>query len=659
MSKSKLDTISTREWSIIIGGTRPLGRRLLAEGMWIFEWVKTHKQVGDCCGQITDPHGRDVTCNWADGVMESIPRNLVRIAPSPGDTFGDYTLVRYTANGVEVALKTEGLLCTPAKRRQEINVCFCTPGAKQTTTLTKDKDKGKPTAAKQQQKTLAKDKDKGKPTAAKQQKKTLTKDKDKGKPTAAKQQKTTLTKDKDKGKPTAAKDKGKPTAAKQHTLLQKIYDKVALKKSQLLQKEIDQLLKNPDHVDTPGGDTNYVRCVALRIKRNHEVMIAYGLLQRTPTASPAKSVEDTTPTPTASSAKSVENTTPTPTASPAKSVEDSDEDYVPTPTASPAKSVENTTPTPTASSAKSVENTTPTPTASSAKSVENTMPTPTASPAKVEDSDEDYVKPSSDDDDVTPQKLIHRQQVTWRNCKLAALPERAVELLREYMSDNDGTHNHYVFAHRVCKRYAWLQKNKPDALHCNREKHINEAVTHVFKDVALEGYCPYDRDVVRAVNAVGPAVEAAFEMPGASMKVGSKPWIDELLRNPQTIPLYHASKYPTLEKHLINFFISNGRKGPPASKAGYPKRNAGAPSYLRAPYLRASYLRAPYLRAPYLRASYLRAPYLRAPYLRASYFRASYLRAPYLCAPYLRASYLHAIYSRASYLLCARATIVL
>ena len=612
MSKSKLDTISTREWSIIIGGTRPLGRRLLAEGMWIFEWVKTHKQVGDCCGQITDPHGRDVTCNWADGVMESIPRNLVRIAPSPGDTFGDYTLVRYTANGVEVALKTEGLLCTPAKRRQEINVCFCTPGAKQTTTLTKDKDKGKPTAAKQQQKTLAKD-----------------------------------------------KDKGKPTAAKQHTLLQKIYDKVALKKSQLLQKEIDQLLKNPDHVDTPGGDTNYVRCVALRIKRNHEVMIAYGLLQRTPTASPAKSVEDTTPTPTASSAKSVENTTPTPTASPAKSVEDSDEDYVPTPTASPAKSVENTTPTPTASSAKSVENTTPTPTASSAKSVENTMPTPTASPAKVEDSDEDYVKPSSDDDDVTPQKLIHRQQVTWRNCKLAALPERAVELLREYMSDNDGTHNHYVFAHRVCKRYAWLQKNKPDALHCNREKHINEAVTHVFKDVALEGYCPYDRDVVRAVNAVGPAVEAAFEMPGASMKVGSKPWIDELLRNPQTIPLYHASKYPTLEKHLINFFISNGRKGPPASKAGYPKRNAGAPSYLRAPYLRASYLRAPYLRAPYLRASYLRAPYLRAPYLRASYFRASYLRAPYLCAPYLRASYLHAIYSRASYLLCARATIVL
>ena len=101
---------------------------MLAQGQWIFEWNNKFKQVGNCCGKIVDPHGRDINCAWADGVTESIPRNLVRIAPAPGAKFGDYTLISYSADGVEVAIESEGsLYCTPATKRKPHEFCFCTP----------------------------------------------------------------------------------------------------------------------------------------------------------------------------------------------------------------------------------------------------------------------------------------------------------------------------------------------------------------------------------------------------------------------------------------------------------------------------------------------------------------------------------------------------
>ena len=68
----------------------------------MFEWIKRENVVGKNCGQVDDPHGRDVGVDWADGIVEYISRTAVRIAPSPGARFGDFTLIGYIEDGVEV-----------------------------------------------------------------------------------------------------------------------------------------------------------------------------------------------------------------------------------------------------------------------------------------------------------------------------------------------------------------------------------------------------------------------------------------------------------------------------------------------------------------------------------------------------------------------------
>ena len=110
----------------IIGGVQKLGRTLLQIGQWLFEWDKEKKQVGKCCGRVVDPHGRDIECYWADGVTEAVPRSFLRLAPQPGAKFGDYTLVGYVADGVEVLVTaSKGMFCTPAVARPDLDLCYC------------------------------------------------------------------------------------------------------------------------------------------------------------------------------------------------------------------------------------------------------------------------------------------------------------------------------------------------------------------------------------------------------------------------------------------------------------------------------------------------------------------------------------------------------
>ena len=120
----RVKVVSTAQWAKICS-TKPLGRTLLAEGMWCFEWLKSKQTVGRCCGQICDPHGRDIGCRWADGINESINRNSIRLAPSPGATFGVHTLVRYVKHGVELNVSPEGLCCPPVGPREDYITCFC------------------------------------------------------------------------------------------------------------------------------------------------------------------------------------------------------------------------------------------------------------------------------------------------------------------------------------------------------------------------------------------------------------------------------------------------------------------------------------------------------------------------------------------------------
>ena len=66
-------------------------------------------------------------------MTEAVPRSFLRLAPQPGAKFGDYTLVGYVADGVEVLVDgvevlvtaSKGMLCTPAVARPDLDLCYC------------------------------------------------------------------------------------------------------------------------------------------------------------------------------------------------------------------------------------------------------------------------------------------------------------------------------------------------------------------------------------------------------------------------------------------------------------------------------------------------------------------------------------------------------
>lgn len=252
--------------------------------------------------------------------------------------------------------------------------------------------------------------------------------------------------------------------------------------------------------DPPDGDTNYVKAVELRKKRNHYVMVAHGLLDLT-----------------------LPNTTKEIT-----SGNDSDPEWVPPAAAASAGKQKS-------------------------KRAEQRAASSELCPSVVVES-----KPRGASEVKTTVKTW------FMCCAppLHASVETALRAEWDERSSEGAHHHVYVFWHRVAKEFKllWTQQGK-DSLYCNREANVKDAVKTVFDQVPREMDCAYGRDLMVACQDIQPVLEKVFEMPGATKRVGSNEWFKQLGKNPENIPYLQAAKHEELEKLLVRMLIQHGEKG--------------------------------------------------------------------------------------------------